>query len=380
MLDSLNHAVHLAPLAGIPSPPGWQHYVHFLEVVLNDLSKLVHNAGLGIILFTIIIKTILLPLTIKSTRSSRAMQELQPKIKELQKKYGGDRAKVQAETMKLYSQYKVNPMSGCLPMLVQMPIFFGVYRAVLHLSEGKSTVDASVYWEQSFLWMHSFTNAAGMTVGGLARPDPYHILPILAGVLQFVQAKMVKPAGQGKSSDPQQAMMNSLMNFMPLTVVLFGWNFAAGPVLYWVTQSGYSVIQQWLITGWGSMKDWFPWLPEMPEEKRLGYAPPRNLDEVVVVTDENGVPVKPKGFSAWWQTKMQEAQNLQTQKESAKGAAPSATTGVSATAEPVDAEVVQPKSGRVKTTTTKPPASSGSSNVTTGAKVNTSSSGSSKKK
>ncbi len=72
-----------------------------------------------------------------------------------------------------------------------------------------------------------------------------------------------------------------MMNFLPITVVLFGWGFASGPVIYWVTQSVYSVIQQWLITGWGSMKDWFPWLPEMPEHRRLGYKPPRDPSEFV---------------------------------------------------------------------------------------------------
>ena len=84
----------------------------------------------------------------------------------------------------------------------------------------------------------------------------------------------------GKATDPQQAMMNKMMNFMPLMVVVFGWDFASGPVIYWVTQSVYSVVQQWLITGWGSMKDWFPDLPEMPEHRQLGYRAPRDLDAI----------------------------------------------------------------------------------------------------
>ncbi len=88
---------------------------------------------------------------------------------------------------------------------------------------------------------------------------------------------MMRPAGQGKVSDPQQAMMNTMMNFMPLMVVVFGWGFASGPVIYWVTQSVYSVVQQWFITGWGSMSDWIPGLPELPEHKRLGYRPPRAM-------------------------------------------------------------------------------------------------------
>jgi hypothetical protein len=117
---------------------------------------------------------------------------------------------------------------------------------------------------------------------------------------------MRRPAHQPKSSDPQQAMMNTMMNFMPLTVIFFGWSFAAGPVLYWAAQSIYSVIQQWFITGWGRMIEWAPFLPEMPEHRRLGYRPPRNLDEVVVVSGAE--PVYAPGPMGWMQRKMNEAQ------------------------------------------------------------------------
>jgi YidC/Oxa1 family membrane protein insertase len=233
------------------------------------------------------------------------MQELQPKIKELQKKYAKDKQKLYQETTKLYSQYQANPMAGCLPMLIQMPIFLGLYRAILHLSNGNVSFPISPLWSEPFLWLPS-----------LAQPDPYHILPIMAGVFQFVQTKMMRPAGMGKSSDPQQAMMNTMMNFLPITVVLFGWNFASGPVIYWVTQSIYSVVQQWLITGWGSMKDWFPFLPELPEHRRLGYRPPRDPSEFVVLS-EDGTPIRPKGVMAWFQAKMEEAQAQQAARQGA---------------------------------------------------------------
>jgi YidC/Oxa1 family membrane protein insertase len=97
-------------------------------------------------------------------------------------------------------------------------------------------------------------------------------------------------------------MMNSLMNFMPLTVIFFGWTFAAGPVLYWATQSVYSVVQQWLITGWGSLREWVPWLPEMPEHRRLGYRPPRSEDDPVVVSGDRSHLT---GFSGWLQRWME---------------------------------------------------------------------------
>ena len=276
----------------LASIPLWSQYKSILEHSLDFLARNLHSAGLAVIVFTILIKTALMPLTIKSIKSSKSMQELQPKIKELQKKHGKDRQKLSQETMKLYSQYQVNPMAGCLPMIIQIPIFFGLYRAISSLTSGSS--DYSTFWHGSFLWLHSLDTS-----------DPYKILPILAGVFQFIQTKMMKPQGQGKSSDPQQAMMNSMMNFMPLMVVVFGWGFHSGPVLYWVTQSVFSVVQQWLITGWGSMKDWVPGLPEMAEHRRLGYRAPRDLDAFVVVTGD--AAARP-GVMGWFNRKMQEAQ------------------------------------------------------------------------
>ncbi len=306
MLDSFDPLSGLLqPLISFPSPPGWGAYLALLEKALDFLAVHLHSAGLAVVVFTVIIKTILLPLTVKATRSSRAMQELQPKIKELQKKYGKDKQKLYQETTKLYSQYQANPMSGCLPMIIQMPIFLGLYRAILHLSNGNVDFVASDYWAGSFLWLES-----------LAKPDPYHILPIMAGVFQFVQTKMMRPANMPKASDPQQAMMNTMMNFLPITVVLFGWGFASGPVIYWVTQSVYSVVQQWLITGWGSMKDWVPFLPDLPEHRRLGYQPPRDPSEFVVLS-EDGTPIRQKGVMGWFQAKMEEAQAQQAARHGA---------------------------------------------------------------
>jgi YidC/Oxa1 family membrane protein insertase len=236
----------------------WDHFVGVIEWGLAWTAGLTGSSGIAIILFTILIKTLLLPLTIKSVRSTVVMQELQPKIRELQKKYGQDRQRLSAETMKLYQEHGVNPMSGCLPVLLQIPVFFGLYFAIQNLSTNDDGA-----WSNGFLW-----------IPDLAQPDPLRILPILAGAFQFVQTRMTRPAGQGKIQDPQQQMMYTMMLFMPLMVVIFGWNFASGPVLYWVVSALYSVVQQWLITGWGAMLDWFPFLPDLPEHRRLGYLTP----------------------------------------------------------------------------------------------------------
>ncbi len=323
----------IEPLISVPSPPFWDSFVNLLEKSLDFLARTFNSAGLAVIVFTIIIKTILLPLTIKSTRSSRAMQDLQPKIKELQKKHGKDRQALSQETMKLYSQYGVNPMAGCLPMLLQMPIFFGLYRAILHLSNGSAGFPVSPQWEGGFLWLDS-----------LATADPYHILPIMAGVFQFIQTRMMRPQGQGPISDPQQKMMNQVMMFMPITVVLFGWGFASGPVLYWVTQSVYSVVQQWLITGWGGMRDWFPFLPDLPEHRRLGYRPARDPEEVLAEIEANGGPQRGK-VMGWFQAKMEEAQAQQAAKA---GTAAVADTDVGERSASSSAPVPTKKSSKSK--------------------------------
>ena len=119
----------------------WSIFVGFLENVLLTFytwfnsAQIPGAAGLAIILFTILARLIILPLTLKSLQSTRRMQELQPQLKELQRKYGKDQQKLTEETMKLYREYKVNPAGGCLPMLLQFPIFIGVYQAVLHLTQ-----------------------------------------------------------------------------------------------------------------------------------------------------------------------------------------------------------------------------------------------------
>jgi YidC/Oxa1 family membrane protein insertase len=301
--------------------PIWDQYVDLVEWVLAQLGGFFNSGGLAIVAFTIIVKTLMLPLTVKSIRSSKAMQELAPKIKELQKKHGGDRQKASAETMALYQAHGVNPMAGCLPMLIQMPIFFGVYFGIRAMS-GSGAEE----WANGFMWLPSLKDA-----------DPLHILPIAAGFFQFIQARMMRPAHQ-KVTDPQQQIMNTMMTFMPLTVILFGWTFDSGPVLYWVVQAIYSVVQQWLITGWGSIGEWFPWLPELPDHRRLGYAAPRDPDDLVVVSGEG---VKRSGFQGWLHAKMEEAQKNAEARQEAQRAAGKGGTRAGTTSSAAGDEVIE---------------------------------------
>ena len=299
----------------------WNSFVDLIEWGLVSIADYTGNGAVAIIIFTILIKTILLPLTVKSVRSTANMQALQPKIKELQKKYGKDRQRLSQETMKLYSEYNINPAAGCLPLLLQMPIFFGLFFAIR-----RSAQAAEGHFADSFLWIGSLAEADNFTLLFI----PLAPLAILAGVAQFIQMRMMRPRNQGKVTDPQQAMMQMMMNFMPLMVVVFGWTFPAGVVLYWVTQSVYSVIQQWFITGWGAVGDWFPWLPELPDHRRLGYKKPQEANVVV-----SGEPAQLGGVMGWMQRKAGEMEDKKAERDGARGGTSAASSIVKE--EPEDA-------------------------------------------
>lgn len=219
--------------------PGWNQFVGLIEGVLVYLANFTGNSGWAIVILTIIIKLLLVPLTLSSLRSAKRMQELQPLLKDLQRKYGEDRQMLSVETMKLYQEHKVNPFGSCLPILLQMPIFFGLYYAILNLSQhpqpGVST---------SFAW-----------IPNLAENDPFHLLPVIVTVTQFLQQRMAMPQqAPGQQAESQQQMQNQMLSFMPLMVGVFAWNVAAGPVLYWITQTVFSAVQQYFITGFGSLR------------------------------------------------------------------------------------------------------------------------------
>ena len=225
-----------------------------MEHALVQLALFVGSAGIAIILFTIIIRLILSPLQIVQLRSARAMQRLQPHIAELRKKHGKDKQKLTEETMKLYKEHKVNPAMGCLPMIVQFPILIGLFWALRNLGANPPHLPPSAVWlhtvyhysdhvfnlfHAQFLWLSN----------GLGEPDPLYILPVLAGVTQWIQSRMMMQ----KSSDPQQQTMNMMMNFTPLIIVFFAARYPSGLSLYWVTSTIIGIMLSAKITGWGSL-------------------------------------------------------------------------------------------------------------------------------
>lgn len=177
------------------------------------------NYGVAIILLTIIIKMMIFPLTWKQMASMRRIADLQPKIKEIQKKYKDDPQKSQAAIMELYKEHNVNPMSGCLPILIQLPIFWALYSALLHFPYGTTA-------SSQFLWFN------------LTQKDPFFILAILAAATTFLQTKVSSP---NASSDPTQRVM---LYVMPLMFGYISATVPSGLALYWVTMNIMSILQQ----------------------------------------------------------------------------------------------------------------------------------------
>lgn len=222
----------------------------FLFDVLQLLFGVVHDYGFAIILLTVAIRVLLLPLTIKQTKSMYELQRIQPKIKELQEKYKNNQEKLQEETLKFYQENKVNPFGGCLPMLLQMPIFFALFRMLGTAGETPGlfpqhiqTLSDSAAAAASRFWviLPDITLSAGQVYkgDGLAEAIPYIIFVLLFGASTLVP-QLLQPGAQA-----QQRQMAYMMSAMML---FFGWSVSAGVVLYWVTQGLLGVVQQLIQT------------------------------------------------------------------------------------------------------------------------------------
>jgi YidC/Oxa1 family membrane protein insertase len=254
----------------------WNSIWHLLLNILVAINSVVHQPGVAIIIFTILIRLLTVPLSLKSLKSNRNMQAIQPLIKEVQKKYKDDRPKQQEETMKLYQQYGINPAAGCFPLLVQIPVFFALFTALQFTLQGNNP--AHIAELQAILWnpewatagYANFGTASFLWVPSLAAPDPYYIWPVISGLFQFLQNRMSMPRREpGQAMDTQQRMMNGMMQFMPLYIIFISLNFPAGNVIYWAFSGIFGVVQQYFITGFGTLPDlpFLGWLPrkELPK-------------------------------------------------------------------------------------------------------------------
>jgi YidC/Oxa1 family membrane protein insertase len=219
-----------------------------LSMALVYLANWTGSSGLAIILFTILVKAVLFPLTWQQIKSQKAMMVLQPKLKAAQKRYANDRQKLNEEMMRIYKENNVNPAAGCLPLVIQMPIWFALYQALINLGNPDHYMYDPIF-SQGFMWIESLAHPDHLTLPFLDTTIPNPILPIVTALTQLVIQRMMTPP----SVDPQQAQMNRMMQFMPIMFLFFSLNFAAGLVLYWVTSNLVSMVQQYFLTGWGGL-------------------------------------------------------------------------------------------------------------------------------
>ena len=177
--------------------------------------------GIAIIILTIVIKVLLLPFALKQIKSMKGMQEIQPKVAALQKKYKNDRAKLSIEMQKLYREHNISPLAGCLPLLIQMPFLISIFYALQGFQYDSA--------HASFLWLSS-----------LASKDPTYVLPILSAVSTWALSAQTAP----KNAEGPQKMMTY---FMPLFIGYISINFPSGLVIYWVVSNLFQLVQQTIV-------------------------------------------------------------------------------------------------------------------------------------
>jgi len=207
----------------IASPLGW---------FLSFLYSFIQNYGLTLIVFTIIVKIVLYPLYAMQIKSTARMGDMQPKMQALQKKYANDKETLNIKMMELYKEEKFNPMGGCLPMLLQMPIIFGLFALLRNpmLYIDNSEILMAVH--ESFLWIMD-----------LSQPDPW-VLPIAAGVTTFISFTQTQSQQQpmGDAANSMAPMMKMMKYFFPVMIVWMGRSFPAGLTIYWFVGTAIQIL------------------------------------------------------------------------------------------------------------------------------------------
>ncbi len=218
----------------------------YLLDYLYKFTEMIHlpNYGLAIILLTVLVKVVLYPLSAKQMRSMVVMQQLAPKMKEIQEKYKEKNPqKMQQKIMELYKQHNVNPMSGCLPLIVQLPILIALYQALLHYFDNPKHHLEFINLEHvnaGFLWISNLSQVYRLTdINDLASAFVVLILPVLAGVTTYLQSKMTMT-----TNDPTQRIM---LFTMPVFIAYICMTVPAGLSLYWVVFNIMGIIQQYFV-------------------------------------------------------------------------------------------------------------------------------------
>lgn len=202
----------------------WQaNVIYWFSLALDTFANWFNGEyGLAVLVMVLIVRTLILPLTMKQVRSSKAMQAIQPQLKEIQAKYKDTPEKVQQETMKLFQENKVNPMAGCLPLLIQMPIYIALYNSIY----GNSSLRT-----HDFLWLQ------------LGAPDHLFILPVLAAITTFIQTWMMMRMNPAQQVGPMQFMLW----VYPILIFVMSYQFPAALPLYWFYSNIYTIVQNYFL-------------------------------------------------------------------------------------------------------------------------------------
>lgn len=324
------------------TPPWDVFFLPLFNLLLFFYNILFADFALAIIVFTVVVRTILAPLFVRQIRSSKEMQRMQPLIREVQRKHKGNRQKISEETMALYKEHGVNPAGGCLPVVVQLPILFALYQALIRASNvvtltaeqarsdafaalqsalpgitpiageaNKFTapvngacdlaqfsvpgftqflplncqlidplklqhpVDTVISWLSNPFTGTQLDLAKVDHVFALALPGGFALsaLAVIAALMQFVQVKMTSP--RPNPEDPTSGMTSTMTYTFPLLTIVWGGIFPSGLILYWIVYTGYLLVQQFMIMGWGNLFPLFGWRPAFAgAESALVSRPP----------------------------------------------------------------------------------------------------------
>jgi YidC/Oxa1 family membrane protein insertase len=270
----------------------------------------------AIVVLTLVVRAVLIPLYRKQLVSQRRMQLLQPEIKAIQKRFKGDAMKARLAQQELFKERGINPLAGCLPLLLQLPLLFIMYSVIQNgltnqdpsamlnvfgiqlvdvvcqnvdangvIDATRPCIDANVpilgniALPLAFLWLSGF----GITFGLSA-------LAIVSALLQLVQSRMLLPAADPDNDDPNIRIQRQTMLFLPLISVVYGGFLPAGLFIYWIVATIFSIVQQYLIVGWGSMFPFFGWTPAFARDHTPRYPvaippPPEPSKRAAILTD-----------------------------------------------------------------------------------------------
>lgn len=232
-------------------------FTNFFQAVLVFFYSIFGDLGLTIIVFTILIRLVLLPLTLPSIKSSKKIQELQPEIKKLKEKHGKDKQALALAQAALYKSYNINPLAGCLPQLAQLFVLIVLYQTIINLFN-----DNSGQFDLNFLWVN------------LSQFDQTYVLPVLAGLTQFLLSLMILPVTQTRDVIPNDSktkaiqeanrkeediaemavtMQQQMVFLMPIMTTVIALKLPSGLALYWVVGTIITIITQYFVSGWGGL-------------------------------------------------------------------------------------------------------------------------------